>query len=98
MIQHINIRISDKGRTRDRYEQALGAEFLDRGPELNQGKSPSRIGSGNINQGELLYSAGRESGHMTVFGIDGVPWKSTRLAIHPLVAHPGWIFITELAG
>jgi hypothetical protein len=47
MIQHINIRISDKGLTRDRYEQALGAEFLVRGPELNQGQLQSRIGSGN---------------------------------------------------
>jgi hypothetical protein len=98
MIQHINIRISDKGLTRDRYEQALGAEFLVRRPELNQGKSPSRIGSGNIHQDEFLYSAVQESGQMTVFGIDGVPRKLTRLATHPLVNRPGWISITELAG
>jgi hypothetical protein len=35
---------------------------------------------------------------MTVFGIDGVPRKLTRLATHPLVNRPGWISITELAG
>jgi catechol 2,3-dioxygenase-like lactoylglutathione lyase family enzyme len=35
MIQHINIQISDRERTREWYEKVLGAEFLDRGPELN---------------------------------------------------------------
>ena len=38
MIQHINLQISDKARTRDWYEKVLGAEYLDRGPELNQGQ------------------------------------------------------------
>ena len=66
--------------------------FLVRRPELNQGKSPSRIGSGNIHQDEFLYSAVQESGQMTVFGIDGVPRKLTRLATHPLVNRPGWDF------
>ena len=33
MIQHINIPISDKERSRDWYEKVLGAEFMDRGPE-----------------------------------------------------------------
>lgn len=32
MIQHINIQISDKARSRDWYENVLGAEYLDRGP------------------------------------------------------------------
>ena len=48
MIQHINIQISDKERTRDWYEKVLGAEFLDRGPELNQRQLQLRIGSGEI--------------------------------------------------
>ena len=48
MIQHINIQISDKERTREWYEKVLGAEFLDRGPELNQGQLQLRIGSGEI--------------------------------------------------
>ncbi len=48
MIQHINIQISDKERTREWYEKVFGAEFLDRGPELNQGQLQLRIGSGEI--------------------------------------------------
>ena len=36
LIQHINIQISNRERTREWYEQVLGAEFLDRGPELNK--------------------------------------------------------------
>jgi catechol 2,3-dioxygenase-like lactoylglutathione lyase family enzyme len=48
MIQHINIQISDKERTREWYQKVLGAEFLDRGPELNSGQLQLRIGSGEI--------------------------------------------------
>ena len=48
MIQHINIQISDRERTREWYEQVLGAEFLDRGPELNKRQLQLRIGSGEI--------------------------------------------------
>ena len=48
MIQHINIQISDKERSRDWYEKVLGAEFLDRGPELNQRQLQLRIGNGEI--------------------------------------------------
>ena len=36
MIQHINIQISDRERTREWYEKVLGAEFLDRGPTQQQ--------------------------------------------------------------
>ena len=48
MIQHINIQISDRERTREWYEKVLGAEFLDRGPELNSRQLQLRIGSGEI--------------------------------------------------
>jgi len=48
MIQHINIQISDKERSREWYEKVLGAEYLDRGPELNQGQLQLRIGNGEI--------------------------------------------------
>ena len=48
LIQHINIQISDKERTREWYEQVLGAEFLDRGSELNRRQLQLRIGSGEI--------------------------------------------------
>ncbi len=48
MIQHINIQISDRERSREWYEKVLGAEFMDRGPELNQGQLQLRIGNGEM--------------------------------------------------
>ena len=48
MIQHINIQISDKERSREWYEKVLGAEFMDRGPELNQAQLQLKIGSGEM--------------------------------------------------
>jgi catechol 2,3-dioxygenase-like lactoylglutathione lyase family enzyme len=48
MIQHINIQISNRERTREWYEKVLGAEFLDRGPELNSRQLQLRVGSGEI--------------------------------------------------
>ena len=48
MIHHINIQISDRKRTREWYEKVLGAEFLDRGPALNQRQLQLRIGTGEI--------------------------------------------------
>src|SRR5688572_12390817 len=48
MIQHINIQVSNRERTREWYEKVLGAEFLDRGPELNKRQLQLRIGSAEI--------------------------------------------------
>jgi catechol 2,3-dioxygenase-like lactoylglutathione lyase family enzyme len=48
LIQHINIQISNRERTREWYEQVLGAEFLDRGPEANRRQLQLRIGNGEI--------------------------------------------------
>ena len=48
LIQHINIQISNRERTRAWYEKGLGAEFLDRGPELNKRQLQLRIGSAEI--------------------------------------------------
>ncbi len=48
MIHHINIQITDRQRTREWYEKVLGAQFLDRGPALNQRQLQLRIGSGEI--------------------------------------------------
>ena len=48
MIHHINIQITDRDRTRNWYERVLGAEFLDRGPELNKRQLQLRIGTGEI--------------------------------------------------
>ena len=48
LIQHINIQISNRERTRAWYEKVLDAEFLDRGPELNARQLQLRIGSAEI--------------------------------------------------
>ena len=64
MIQHINIQISDKDRSRDWYEKVFGAEFLDRGPELNQRQLQLRIGNGEIHS--TLTPNPNPSGHFAV--------------------------------
>ena len=64
MIQHINIPITDKERSREWYEKVLGAEFLDRGPELNRGQLQLRIGNGEIHS--TLTSDPNPSGHSAV--------------------------------
>ena len=50
LIHHVNVQISHRQRTREWYEQVLGAEFLDRGP-LNERQLQLRIveGYGIIN-------------------------------------------------
>ena len=48
MIHHINIQITDRQRTREWYGKVLGAEFLDRGPALNQRQLQLRIGTAEI--------------------------------------------------
>ena len=64
MIQHINLQISDRERTREWYEKVLGAEFLDRGPELNSGQLQLRIGSGEIHS--TLTPTPAPSGHFAL--------------------------------
>ena len=48
MIHHVNVPIRDRHRTREWYEKVLGAEFLDRGPELNKRQLQLRIGTGEM--------------------------------------------------
>jgi len=36
MVQHVNVQITDRQRTREWYEKVLGARFRDRGPERNK--------------------------------------------------------------
>jgi len=64
LIQHINIQISNRERTREWYEKVLGAEFLDRGPELNQRQLQLRIGSAEIHTTHTTNPA--PSGHFAV--------------------------------
>jgi catechol 2,3-dioxygenase-like lactoylglutathione lyase family enzyme len=71
LIQHINIPISDRERTRQWYEQVLGAEFLDRGPELNARQLQLRIGSGEIHTTDTPHPL--PSGH---FAIEIHDWEA----------------------
>ena len=48
MIHHINIQITDRQRTREWYEKVLAAQFLDRGPALNERQLQLRIGSSEV--------------------------------------------------
>jgi catechol 2,3-dioxygenase-like lactoylglutathione lyase family enzyme len=70
MIQHININISDKARTREWYEKVLGAEYLDRGQELNQGQLQLRIGNAEIHSTHTPNP--NPSGH---FAVEVVDWE-----------------------
>ena len=64
LIQHINIPIGNRERTREWYEKVLGAEFLDRGPELNKRQLQLRIGSAEIHTTDTANPA--PSGHFAV--------------------------------
>jgi catechol 2,3-dioxygenase-like lactoylglutathione lyase family enzyme len=66
LIQHINIQISNRERTREWYEKVLGAEFLDRGPELNQRQLQLRIGSAEIHTTDTANPVRLPSVHFAV--------------------------------
>ena len=65
LIQHINIQVSNRERTRKWYEKVLGAEFLDRGPELNKRQLQLRIGNAGIHTTDTA-DPGVPSGHFAV--------------------------------
>lgn len=48
LIHHINIQISDREKTREWYEDVLGAEYLDRGPTLNKAQLQLKLGNAEI--------------------------------------------------
>jgi catechol 2,3-dioxygenase-like lactoylglutathione lyase family enzyme len=66
MIQHINVPIRDRARTREWYERVLGAEFLDRGPALNKRQLQLRLGSGEIHFTETPQPAPTPSSHFAL--------------------------------
>ncbi len=53
MIHHINIQITDREQTREWYERVLGAQFLDRGPALNQRQLQLRIGNAEVHTSDV---------------------------------------------
>jgi catechol 2,3-dioxygenase-like lactoylglutathione lyase family enzyme len=66
LIQHINIQISNRERTREWYEKVLGAEFLDRGPELNKRQLQLRIGNAEIHTSDTPIPVRVPSVHFAV--------------------------------
>src|SRR5262245_4168354 len=48
MVQHVNVQITDRQRTREWYEKVLGATFRDRGPERNKGQLQLHIGNAEM--------------------------------------------------
>jgi catechol 2,3-dioxygenase-like lactoylglutathione lyase family enzyme len=66
LIQHINIQISNRERTREWYEKVLGAEFLDRGPELNKRQLQLRVGSAEIHTTDSANPVRVPSNHFAV--------------------------------
>src|SRR5262245_66418710 len=66
LIQHINIQISNRERAREWYERVLGAEFLDRGPELNKRQLQLRLGTGEIHFSEMPHPAPTASSHFAL--------------------------------
>jgi catechol 2,3-dioxygenase-like lactoylglutathione lyase family enzyme len=66
LIHHVNVQISDRKRTREWYEQVLGAEFLDRGPALNKRQLQLRLGTGEVHFTETSRPATIPSGHFAV--------------------------------
>jgi catechol 2,3-dioxygenase-like lactoylglutathione lyase family enzyme len=48
MVQHVNVQITDRQRTREWYEKVLGARFRDRGPERNKRQLQLHIGNAEM--------------------------------------------------
>ena len=74
LIQHINIQISNRERTREWYEQVLGAEFLDRGPEANKRQLQLRIGNGEIHTTDHPHPSPAPSVH---YAVEIADWDET---------------------
>ena len=74
LIHHVNIQISDRERTREWYEKALGAEFLERGPSLNTRQLQLRIGSGEMHFTHITDSTPVSTGH---FALEVADWDET---------------------
>jgi catechol 2,3-dioxygenase-like lactoylglutathione lyase family enzyme len=48
MVQHVNVQITDRQRTREWYEKVLGARFRDRGPERNKRQLQLHLGNAEM--------------------------------------------------
>ena len=84
MIHHINIQISDRQRTREWYERVLGAQFLDRGPALNERQLQLRIGSGEIHTSDTAEVIEVPRVH---FAIEVADWEAMVSHLDSLGVH-----------
>jgi catechol 2,3-dioxygenase-like lactoylglutathione lyase family enzyme len=73
MIHHVNVQVSNRERTRDWYTNVLGAEFLDRGPELNDRQLQLRLGSAEIHFTETPHPSTIPSSH---FALEVDDWEA----------------------
>ena len=73
LIHHVNVQVNDRERTREWYMKVLGAEFLDRGPELNKRQLQLRLGSGEIHFTERPSPATIPSSH---FALEVDDWEA----------------------
>ena len=74
LIHHVNVQISDRARARDWYVKVLGAEFLDRGPALNERQLQLRLGSCEIHFTETPQPVCVPSAH---FALEVDDWDGT---------------------
>lgn len=70
LIHHINIQVSNRERTREWYENVLGAEFSDRGPELNQRQLQFKLGNAEIHTSDTPNPTPVPSNHFAVEILD----------------------------
>ena len=84
MIHHINIQISDRQRTREWYERVLGAQFLDRGPALNERQLQLRIGTGEIHTSDTAEVIEVPRVH---FAIEVADWEAMLSHLDSLGVH-----------
>ena len=85
LIHHINVQVSDRQKTREWYERVLGAEFLDRGPALNERQLQLRLGCGEIHFTETPNPTAVPSGH---FALEVDDWDAMLAHLDALgVAH-----------
>src|SRR5512132_859652 len=74
LLHHVNVQISDRQRTREWYSSVLGAEFLDRGPALNDRQLQLRLGSAEIHFTETPEPSTIPSSH---FALEVDDWDAT---------------------
>ena len=66
MVHHVNVQVSNRERTREWYANVLGAEFLDRGPALNDRQLQLRLGSAEIHFTETPHPSTIASSHVAL--------------------------------